>query len=115
MVRISIENVTNQCRKIPNWKAPGKDGVHGYWIKNLNSFHKRITCQLNKILEGEDDLPAWMTYGRTVLCQKDPAKGNAVENYRPITCLPLIWKLLTGIIADEMYIYLESENLLLEE
>ena len=34
-----------------------------------------------------------MTYGRTVLCQKDPGKGNAAENYRPITCLPLMWKL----------------------
>ncbi len=56
-----------------------------------------------------------MTYGRTVLCQKDPAKGNAVENYRPITCLPLMWKLLTGMIAEEMYTYLERENLLPEE
>ena len=31
---------------------------------------------------GDDSLPAWMTHGRTVLCQKDPRKGNAVENYR---------------------------------
>ena len=29
--------------------------------------------------------------------------GNAAENYRPITCLPLMWKLLTGMIAEEMY------------
>ena len=115
MVRISVENVQKQCRKIPNWKAPGKDGVQGYWIKNLNNLHMRIACQLNKILEGEDNLPTWMTYGRTVLCQKDPAKGNAVENYRPITCLPLMWKLLTGMIAEEMYTYLERENILPEE
>ena len=115
MVRISVENVQKQCRKIPNWKAPGKDGVQGYWIKNLNNLHMRFACQLNKILEGEDDLPTWMTYGRTVLCQKDPAKGNAVENYRPITCLPLMWKLLTGMIAEEMYTYLERENILPEE
>ena len=30
---------------------------------------------------GEDDLPEWMTHGRTVLCQKDPQKGNTVVNY----------------------------------
>ena len=71
----------------------------------------RIAYQLNKILEGEDNLPTWMTYGRTILCQKDPAKGNAVENYRPITCLPLMWKLLTGMIAEEMYTYLNRESL----
>ena len=61
------------------------------------------------------DLPSWITYGRTVVCQKDPGKGNAVENYRPVTCLPMMWKLLTGIIAEEIYTYLERENLLPEE
>ena len=63
----------------------------------------------------EDDLPEWMTHGRTVLCQKDPRKGNTADNYRPITCLPLMWKLLTGVIAEEMYNYLEREKILPEE
>ena len=56
-----------------------------------------------------------MTYGHTILCQKDVSKGNAVENYRPVTCLPLMWKLLTGVTAEEMYTYLEGENLLTNE
>ena len=56
-----------------------------------------------------------MTHGRTVLCQKDPQKGNAADNYRPITCPPLIWKILTGVIAEEMYNYLEREKILPEE
>ena len=43
------------------------------------------------------DIPKWMTTGKTILCQKDPDKGNAVDNYRPISCLPLMWKLMTGI------------------
>jgi len=49
------------------------------------------------------------------LCQKDPRKGNAVENYRPITCVPLIWKPMTGLIAAHMYDYLERENILPDE
>ncbi|XP_068756065.1 uncharacterized protein [Montipora capricornis] len=32
-VVISVEKARKQCRKMPNWKAPGKDGVQGYWIK----------------------------------------------------------------------------------
>ena len=56
-----------------------------------------------------------MTHGRTVLCRKDPRKGNTAVNYRPITCLPLMWKLLTGEIAEEMYNYLEREKILPEE
>ena len=114
-VTITVDMVKKQCKKVPNWKAPGKDGVQGYWIKNLDSLHERIAIQFNRILGGEDQLPQWMTYGRTVLCQKDRSKGTAVDNYRPITCLPLLWKLLTGMIAEEMYLYLEAENLLPEE
>ena len=64
---------------------------------------------------GEYDLPEWMTHGRTVLCQKDPRKGNTADNYRPITCFLLMWKLLTGVIAKEMYNYLEREKILPEE
>ena len=64
---------------------------------------------------GDDSLTAWITHGRIVLCQKDPRKGNAVENYCPFTCFPLMGKLLTGVIAEEMYDYLEQEKLVPEE
>ena len=114
-VVIKFEKVTKQCRKMPNWKAPGKDGVQSYWIKNLSNLHEQIALQINKILMGDDSLPAWMTHDRTVLCQKDPRKGDAVENYCPITCLPMMWKFLTGVLAEDMYDYLEQEKLLPEE
>ena len=35
---------------MPNWKAPGKDGVQGYCLKNFTSLHSRIAVQLNHIL-----------------------------------------------------------------
>ena len=78
-------------------------------------MHERIVTQLNEILEGTKEISSWMMYGRTVLCQKDPAKGNSVENLRPITCLPLMWKLLTGVISEDMYCLMKNENLLPEE
>ena len=53
-----------------------------------------------------------MTAGRTVLCQKDPRNGNAVENHRPITCLPIMWKLMTGRIADNLYKMFEESDIL---
>ena len=110
-----MEQVRDQCRKMSNWKAPGKDGVQGEWLKNLTNLQSRIASQMNSILMGENSLPVWMTHGRTVLCQKDPKKGNAAENYRPITCLPLLWKLLTVMIAEETYKYLDHRKLLPDE
>ena len=33
-----------------------------------------------------------------------------MPNFRPITCLPLIWKLLTGILAEELYEHLKKKK-----
>ena len=60
-------------------------------------------------------IPTWMTKGRTVLLQKDKAKGNDSSNCRPITCLPLAWKILTGILAEEIYSFFDENMILPEE
>ena len=49
------------------------------------------------------------------MLRKDKSKGNVASKYRPITCLPLMWKLLTGVIADQIYAHLDQEKLLPEE
>ena len=42
------------------------------------------------------------------MCLKDHSKGIAVDNFRPISCLPLMWKCMTGVIAEVMYKHLEG-------
>ena len=103
--------VQKSCRGMSPWKAPGPDGVQGYWIKRLTSLHERIAGQLNDIIQSTR-VPAWMTKGRTVLIPKDPTKGNIPSNFRPITCLPLMWKLLTSMISDILYEHLAKQDLL---
>ena len=109
---ITFASLTERAKKIPNWKAPGPDGVQGYWVKKLTPLHERIAAQMNEIINGRALIPLWMTTGRTVLYQKDPQKGNAVDNYRPITCLPIMWKLMSGIIADNLYKMFEESDIL---
>ena len=43
----------------------------------------------------------------TILIKKDPSKGSQVSNYHLIVSLPIIWKLLTGIMREKLYIHLE--------
>ena len=71
--------------------------------------------QLDFILNSNEELPDWMTYGRTVLCQKDVTKGNAVDNYRPISCLPLMWKLFTSIVSECFYKFLDERKIIPDE
>ena len=91
---------------MPNWKVPGPDCVHGFWLKILKSIQEVLRRNLQKCFEN-GNVPMWMTKGRTVLMQKDKEKGKAASNYRTINYLPLVWKLLTGVIAEKVYGFLD--------
>ena len=100
---------------MPNWKPPAPDLlVQGFWVKNFSSLYERVRLHLKKCLDS-GFVPNWLTGGRTSLLQKDKSKGNIGSNYRPITCLPLMWKLLTGVIAYQIYAHLDQEKLLPDE
>ena len=109
-LKISAEMVSKQVKGMKNWKAAGPEQVHAFWLKSLTSLHPRLANQMQEVLDG--DIPEWLGKGRTVLIMKDKAKGPAVENYRPITCLPTTWKLLTGILSEDVYSHLEKNDLL---
>ena len=110
-IHIEVTKLNKQVRKMPNWKSPDPDGVQGYCIKNLNNLYGNIAVQLDRCLQ-ENSVPSWIVTGKTLLCVKELEKGNAVASFRPITCLLLLWKLLMGILAEELYEHLEQANML---
>ena len=99
---------------MPNWKSPGPDLVQGFWLKSFSSFHERVRLKLNESLDNRF-VPSWLTNGRTSLLQKAKSKSNVASTYRPIICLPLMWKLMNRAIADHIYAHLDQEKLLPEE
>ena len=94
-IEILTEMITKQGKKIQHWKTPGPDGVQGYWLKILTALYECIVKQMDDIISNRENIPEWMALGKTVLYQNDSSKGNAVDNYRLISCLPLMWKLMT--------------------
>ena len=116
--QVEVENTTEKVKKIlrkmPNWKAPGPDFVQGFWLKGFKSIQERLKRNWQKCLENGNVL-LWMTKGRTILMQREKEKGKASSNYRPITCLPLVWKLLTGVVAEEIYEFLNTNFFLPQE
>ena len=69
---------------------------------------------MNRCLE-DAQVPEWMTKGKTTLIQKGPSKETAPNNYRPITCLPMMWKILTAQIRENIYYSLTSSGLFPDE
>ena len=74
----------------------------------------RVTLQLQHFFD-DGFVPSCMAIRRTVLLQKDWSKSNIASNYSPITYLPLVWKLMTGIISNKIYGYLDQQYLAPEE
>ena len=106
---IHIELLKKTLKKILNWKTPGHDEIYGFWFKKFTSIHNRLALEMNRCLQ-DAQVPDWMTKGKTTLIQKDPSKGTAPNNYRPITCLPMMWKILAAQIREEIYYSLTSRG-----
>ena len=86
---------------LKKYQTPGHDGIHGYWFKKFISIHHRLATEMNRCLQ-ETFIPEWTTKGKTSLIQKDLQKRNRPNNYRPITCLRLMVKILTAKIKVEI-------------
>ena len=80
-----------------------------FWLNNFSSFCERVRLKLKECLDS-GFVPSWLTRGRTLLLQKDKNNGNVASTYRPRICLPLMWKLLTGVVADQINAHLHHEN-----
>ena len=113
-MEIHVDLLRTTLKRISNWKAPGHDGIHGFWSKKFTSIHDRLALEINRCLQ-DAQVPEWMTKGKTTLIQKDPNKGTAPNNYRPITCLLKMWKILTAQIREKIYYSLTSRGLFPDE
>jgi hypothetical protein len=110
-INITNCDVKKQIKSMPKWKGPGPDGLHGFWIKSFSIVHESLSNSLSECINS-CEIPSWMVEGRTILVMKDEGKGPDVGNYRPIACLNLLWKLLTGVLSEKTYAYLDKNNIL---
>ena len=67
-IQITAEIVTQQRRKVPNWKCLGPDGVQGYWLKDFPALHERIATQMDDIIHNGMVISKWMKTGKTIIC-----------------------------------------------
>ena len=107
---ISEEKVYNTIKKRKNWSSPGIDGVQNFYWKKLKGTWSALTRCFNKWVEQPEEIPDWLTQGRTVLLPKSEDLSNE-KNYRPITCLNTCYKLFTGILGNYMKDHAERNEI----
>ena len=42
-IKITVESMPKRVSGMSNWRAPGPDGVQGFWLKKLTNLHERVT------------------------------------------------------------------------
>ena len=45
-IHISTSTVSSAARKLNNWRAPGPDGIHNFWIKHFSHLHPCLAEQI---------------------------------------------------------------------
>ena len=77
----------------------------------IDRLHLDLTDSLNKLISSPENSPELIAQGTTYLL---PKSENTKEprSYRPITYLATIYKLLTSIISERMYKFVEDQPLL---
>ena len=113
-VKITKDDVKRKSKSVTDLKGAGPDKIQGFWLKSFKAVHEVLATVLNECIE-VGDVPGWFVKGRTIVAIKNSKKSTDVGNYRPIACLNLKWKLLTGTITDKTYDHLEENRLLPEE
>ena len=61
METISEQDVANALRTTLNWKAPRRDQIPNFWLKQLTATHKYMAVIFNKLTE-TGRLPAGVTF-----------------------------------------------------
>ncbi|CAG4930371.1 unnamed protein product [Parnassius apollo] len=69
-VIITPDDVAEAVRRAPNWKSPGLDGLHHYWLKGFMVCNAVLARQFQEALN-QKLLPSLFTTGITHLVPKD--------------------------------------------
>ncbi|UYV66882.1 K02A2.6-like [Cordylochernes scorpioides] len=93
-------------------KSPGPDGIYNTVVKALVRMHPSLLARLfNRCLDTGTFPEAWKV-ARVVLLEKSGRKGNYPNDYRPLSLLVCLGKVLDSLLAQRLKHWIESNELL---
>ncbi|KAG0435431.1 Retrovirus-related Pol polyprotein from type-2 retrotransposable element R2DM [Dictyocoela muelleri] len=115
---ITIESKINIDHKLideiidnlPNWKAAGIDKIYNFFIKNLKPLRKTLICEIQRLCDSPAEIPEFLFQTMTYLIPKKH-DGNP-SNFRPISCMSNIYKLITKVMTHNLYNILDANGVI---
>ena len=92
-IEITTNKIESGISRFSNWKSPGLYKLHNLWWNKLTTLHPKLVVAFDKLIAQPENCPDCLTTGqRTLIAKKEPTQN--LSNYRPITCLPTMYKIL---------------------
>ena len=105
--------VLKQLRQMAGSKATGLDGIPARLLKSAAEHIQAPLTYIINLSLSSGEFPAEWKVARVTPIYKDGARDD-VSNYRPISILPVVSKLLEKIVHDQLYRSLSDRGLLTE-
>ena len=113
LAKVSCQEVFNLIQKIPSNKASGLDNISARLLKEASPIVTRsLTFIINQSITTGIFPNAWKRARVSPIFKEDLRTDP--NNYRPISVLPVVSKLIERVVFNQLYEYLNSNNLLTE-
>ncbi len=107
----SIEDVEKLLLKIPDSKATGDDGIPVRLLKLASHTCSIIICHIINMSIKHNVVPIEWKCAVVTLLYKDGDRSVA-SNYRPISILPALSKILERVVYTQMYNHIDRNKIL---
>lgn len=108
---VDTKDIILTIKQLKNTSSAGIDGITPKFLKDsLNAIIPYLTCMINtSIVTGK--VPTLWKQAIVVPIFKNGDREN-ISNYRPISLLPIISKILERVVANQLMLFLETNNIL---
>lgn len=107
----TTENISTALRKLRNSNAVGPDDIPNSLLKAANPIIARHLCHImNLCVQSNYFPPRWKRSLIVAIHKKGPL--DVANNYRPISLISTLGKVLEGLIADQLGAYAFRHNLI---
>ena len=108
---LSIGLLSKSLKKMRPWSGTGWDQLYAFMWQKMTSINK-LPLQVIVNLSKNSESPTWQTLGRTVLVGKKNKRSDKPENFGPIACLSIIYKIQSSLANSALRSHLFSNNIL---
>lgn len=112
---VSMNELLENVKRLKTRSAPGKDGVCNVMLKNLPPDFLELIRKLCNLTLKEGKIPNAWKESQITMIPKGSKVASDPNNYRPISLLSCLGKLVERIVAQRLVAFLEKKKIIIKQ